>query len=106
MAMTQTVLGLRHCPRCGGENLIPVTAGGAINYFCQDCVLCWHLEHGWTNVIDPQSCPGCRLESAACFERWGIRPGSDHDDLGWGDIEAELYGSTREACVSSFHFGE
>jgi hypothetical protein len=102
--MTQTVLGLRHCPRCGGENLIPVTAGEVLNYFCRDCMVCWHLEHGWSNVIDPQGCPGCRLEVTTCFERWGIRQGGYQDDLGWVDIESELYASTREACVGTFPF--
>jgi hypothetical protein len=104
--MTNTVLGLRHCPGCGSENLIPVSAGAALNYFCRDCVLCWHQEHGWTDVVDPETCPGCRLGTTACFERWGNRRRSHHESLGWSDIEAELFGSAREACVGTFPFGD
>lgn len=76
--------------------------GAATNFFCQDCVLCWHVEHGWTEVVDPETCPGCRLGTTACVERWGIIPRTHHHGLGWGDIESELYGSAREACSFAF----
>ena len=42
--MSEVLLGLKQCPECGGEKLIPVSSGERTNFFCQDCVLCWHLE--------------------------------------------------------------
>jgi len=102
MVMTETVLGLRHCPGCKSEKLIPVSAGEDINFFCQDCVLCWHVEHARTEAVDPETCPGCHLGSTACFERWGIMPKTHHHGMGWGDIESELYGSAREVCCFAF----
>ena len=121
--MSETVLGLRQCPECGGEKLIPVRAGEKTNFFCEDCVLCWHLEHGRATIVDPQTCPGCELGTTACFERWDVSarvsrglstmtrqhvvaPGisSQTDTIGWGDIESELYCSDREACVGCFPF--
>jgi len=100
--MTETVFGLTHCPGCDGQKLIPVSVGAATNFFCQDCVSCWHLEHGWAEIVDPETCPGCQLGTTACFERWGVRRRSHHDSLGWGDIESELYRSAREASVGCF----
>ena len=116
--MNETAFALKQCPECGGETLIPVATREGTNFFCQDCVLCWHLERGRVNVVDPQTCPGCQLGTTACFERWefshpssgsssmmtrqGIMgPGEldQEDNMGWGDIESELYCSAREASV-------
>jgi hypothetical protein len=93
---------LKKCPGCDGERLIPVATIEGTNFFCRDCVSCWHLEHGRTYVVDPQDCPGCQLGTTACFERWGIPPKGHHHGLGWGDIESELYRSAREACCFAF----
>jgi hypothetical protein len=70
--MSEVLLGLKQCPECGGEKLIPVSSGERTNFFCQDCVLCWHLEGGRARVVDPQTCPGCQLGTTACFERWEV----------------------------------
>jgi len=117
--MTVTVFGLlKQCPECGGEKLLPVATTQGTNFFCRDCVLCWHVEHGRVNVVDPQTCPGCQLGTTACYERWQYplavaeipsmmarraitepdRP-RQRDDA---DIESELYCSAREAGVGSF----
>jgi len=111
--MNETAFGLKQCPECGGDKLIPVTAGEETNFFCEDCVLCWHLEYGRATVVDPQTCPGCELGTTACFERWDIStrpligPGESgrEGDKGWGDIESELYSSAREASVECFPLG-
>jgi hypothetical protein len=121
--MREPVLGLKQCPECGSEKLIPVSVGEETNIFCQDCVLCWHLEHGRANVVDPQTCPGCQLGTTACFERWetsfprssggvfddgtpggpaspdAVHGSGQQDNMGWGDIESELHCSAREAGV-------
>jgi len=73
MAMDEMLVGLRLCPACGSQKLIPVIAGKEMNFFCEDCVLCWHREGGRTDIVDPQTCPGCQLGTTACFERWGSR---------------------------------
>jgi hypothetical protein len=121
MAMTRMVLVLKQCPECGGQSLIPVATTKGTNFFCQDCIFCWHLEQGHAQVIDPQTCPGCQLGTIACFERWEVfqplqsrgsskitsdaivGPGGSgqEDNMGWADIESELYCSAREACIGS-----
>ena len=69
--MSETLLGpLKQCPECGGEKLIPVATREGTNFFCPDCVFCWHVDHGQAAVVDPQSCSGCQLGTTACFERW------------------------------------
>jgi len=125
MGMSETMFGLKQCPECGSDKLVPVAAGAKTNFFCEDCVLCWHLERGRVTVVDPQTCPGCELGTTACFERWDIssrpRGGSSvtarqgvispgesgrEGGEGWGDIESELYSSAREASVECFPLGE
>jgi hypothetical protein len=59
--MSDTLVGLKQCPKCGGEKLVPVSAGEATNFFCEDCTFCWHLEGGRTILVDRQTCPGCEL---------------------------------------------
>jgi len=61
---------LKQCPECSGPSLIQVRAGSQTNFYCPDCVLCWHLESGRATVVDPQMCLGCQLGTTACFERW------------------------------------
>ena len=96
MIASGTTYGLlKWCPECGGERLIPVATIEGRNFFCRDCDICWHLEHGLTTAVDPQNCPGCQLGATACSEQRGMC-------LGWGDIESELYGSVREACCFAF----
>jgi len=66
------VTGLQQCPKCGSKKLIPVHVGARTNFFCEDCVFCWHLESGRVTVVDPQTCPGCELGTTACFELWQL----------------------------------
>jgi len=70
--MSEGLIRLMRCPDCDSEKLVPVRAGEKTNFFCEDCVLCWHLEDGQTTVVDPQACPGCQLGTTACFERWKL----------------------------------
>ena len=70
--MNEVRFGMKLCPGCGSEKLVPVRAGEKMNFFCKDCVMCWHLEDGRTNLVDPQTCPGCLLGTTACFERWKV----------------------------------
>lgn len=121
--MKEAVFGLKQCPECGSKKLIPVSVEEETNFFCENCVLCWHLERDRVNVVDPQTCPGCQLGVRACFERWETsskRPNGRvlddetssglasrgpvagtgrEEDMDWGDIESELHSSTREAGV-------
>jgi rubredoxin len=60
---------LRHCPECGGKKLIPVLAGHSTNFFCPDCVFCWHVEAGRAARVNPWTCPECQLVTTAGFER-------------------------------------
>ena len=59
MVMSAVVIGLKQCPECSSEKLIPVGVGEEVNFFCRDCALCWNLKNGRPVIIDPQSCPGC-----------------------------------------------
>ena len=64
------LMSLPMCPACGNEKLAPVATIIGTNFFCRDCVGCWHLERGHPRLVDLQSCPGCQLGTTACFERW------------------------------------
>jgi hypothetical protein len=58
--MSAVVIGLKQCPECSSEKLIPVGVGEEVNFFCRDCALCWNLKSGRPVVIDPRTCPGWR----------------------------------------------
>lgn len=60
---------LASCPECGGQDLTCVSDGELINFFCQSCRCCWHLELGWVHRIDPVSCPGCRMRPECLASR-------------------------------------
>ena len=47
------------CPRCGGTRLEAVDDGELTNFFCRDCVACWHVELGYIHRVDATTCPGC-----------------------------------------------
>jgi len=113
--LNATVGLLKQCPECGGETLIPVASREGANFFCQDCVSCWHVERGRTHQVDPQTCPGCQLGTTRCIERSdvfhsrsgmttreGPRESGREDEMKWDDIEWELCCSTREAGIGSF----
>ena len=72
---------LFQCPECAGDHLIPVVAGRKMNFFCQDCTVCWHLDGGEVTKVNPWACPGCALVTTACFERFDISS-SGRIDLG------------------------
>jgi hypothetical protein len=113
--MTTTLIGLTQCPGCSSANLVPVVAELEVNFFCEDCTLCWHLVGQEIERVDPKSCAGCRLGSTACFEHWEVdahRWSPERGfrsplpaftlgaaDAGWDDVEAELTGSAREASM-------
>jgi len=70
MATTYGVL--RRCPGCSSQRLLPVATIDGRNFFCRDCDSCWHLEHGVTTPVNPDTCPGCQLGVTACAERRGM----------------------------------
>lgn len=72
MAMKESASRLTQCPGCGSKGLIPVRAGEQMNFYCGICVLCWFLENGVANIVDPQTCAGCELGRTACLG--GIGP--------------------------------
>jgi len=61
--MSESLLALRQCPRCSGEKLVRVHAGEAVNFFCEDCAMCWHRDGGHTSLVDSLRCPGCELST-------------------------------------------
>jgi hypothetical protein len=113
--MIGPVLVLTQCPGCGGRRLMPVATSEGTNFSCQDCRLCWHLARGWASLVDPQTCPGCQFGRRTCSDLRevstrrndvfsavavnGSRDSGPADDVGWSDIESELYSSAREAGV-------
>ena len=48
-----------------------VSDGEMTNFRCVGCGMCWHIELGWVNRVDPATCPGCehRAECMAASER-------------------------------------
>jgi len=58
-ANTEVLADLRHCPRCGGEWLRPVSTTEATNFLCLVCRSCWHLAAGAFVQVEQRSCPGC-----------------------------------------------
>jgi hypothetical protein len=61
--MSETLLGLKQCPKCYGENLIRVNAGEVTNFFCEGCTMCWHLDGDRASLVDSRMCPGCELRA-------------------------------------------
>jgi len=60
---------LAACPGCGSRELQPVVEddGETVNFFCESCHRCWHVELGHVHRVDPTSCTGCP-ERARCSE--------------------------------------
>jgi hypothetical protein len=48
------------CPACLGA-LEPTASEGRANFLCTSCGCCWHMLLGYLSVVDPRTCPGCRL---------------------------------------------
>lgn len=66
---------LAACPECGSGDLRPIVEddGETVNFFCESCHRCWHVELGYVHRVDPTSCSGCR-EHPRCSEVYA----SDH----------------------------
>lgn len=58
-ASTEVIARLRHCPRCGGQWLRPVSTSDATNFLCVACRTCWHLRDGGFVKVETRLCPGC-----------------------------------------------
>ena len=52
---------LGRCPSCGEPSPEPVFTGRAWNFLCLSCGTCSHFDDGGFAVVDPLTCPGCRL---------------------------------------------
>ena len=63
MTMSETLVGLKRCPKCDGEKLVRVNAGVETNFFCEGCTLCWHVADGQVDLVDSLTCPGCELKA-------------------------------------------
>lgn len=55
------------CPVCASDQLEPVVEQGTpdVNWLCEACSRCWHVELGFVRRITPSSCFGCS-ESERC----------------------------------------
>jgi nitroimidazol reductase NimA-like FMN-containing flavoprotein (pyridoxamine 5'-phosphate oxidase superfamily) len=51
--------GATACPRCGCDELSPVSVGNVRNFVCNSCAACWHVANGNLRRVLPQQCPGC-----------------------------------------------
>ena len=58
-ATTEVLAEPRHCPRCQGDWLRPVSTAEATNFVCLGCRSCWHLAEGAFVAVEQRSCPGC-----------------------------------------------
>jgi hypothetical protein len=49
------------CPACGSDQLAPVVEQGSpdVNWLCDACSRCWHVELGHVHRITPPICFGC-----------------------------------------------
>jgi transposase-like protein len=47
------------CPFCHADGLLPVSDGETVNFLCERCGSCWHVEFGYVRRVDPRSCRGC-----------------------------------------------
>jgi len=72
MERTAPVEARRHslpgCLNCGPVELHPVFDGERTNFYCPLCGTCWHVELGYVAPVNPDTCPGCRIE-LVCRER-------------------------------------
>jgi nitroimidazol reductase NimA-like FMN-containing flavoprotein (pyridoxamine 5'-phosphate oxidase superfamily) len=59
------------CPRCGRDELLPVTVGRSTNFVCAACAACWRLQDGGLRRVRPRDCAGCSFKPmcTAAFER-------------------------------------
>ncbi len=59
---------LEACPTCGGSEFVAVVAEDEVNFLCEVCSRCWHVEMARVNRVDPVTCPGCPYQSR-CLAR-------------------------------------
>ena len=64
---------LEGCPFCHHPGLLTVTDGETVNFLCERCGSCWHVEMGYVRRVDPLTCPGC-LHRPTCLARLTSRP--------------------------------
>jgi len=50
---------LIHCPSCRSERLTPVIDEDDVEFFCEACGRCWHVELGYVHRVDPSTCSRC-----------------------------------------------
>jgi len=105
---------LTHCPECGSEHLTPVLDGEDVQFFCEDCGRCWHVELGYVHRVDPRTCSRCVFYDR-CIEVYaadhGIRspraggagaPGPVYGHAArphTADVVVEAWAPTRTACL-------
>lgn len=65
---------LARCPACHSRELEPVADGESVNFFCNECARCWHLELNRVVRIDPSTCARCE-HLLACAQQYD----TDHD---------------------------
>jgi transposase-like protein len=73
---------LEHCPSCRSTRLRAVSDGETVNFFCDDCERCWHVELGYVHRVNPRTCPGCAVR-----ERCTARYERDHMCIAPGPAE-------------------
>jgi len=64
------------CPECGRDVMEAVSDGEMTNFRCVGCGMCWHIELGWVNRVDPATCPGCEHRSE-CMAASDDAPAND-----------------------------
>jgi hypothetical protein len=62
---------LLRCPRCDAARLRAIADGEDVNFFCEGCGACWHVELGWVHRVDPTTCPGCPARGE-CTSRYAF----------------------------------
>ena len=72
---------LAQCPRCRALTLAPVTDGETVNFLCETCARCWHVELNWVRRVDPLACPGCRAHARCRAAFAADHPDADVDSF-------------------------
>jgi hypothetical protein len=64
---------LSRCPSCGSVRLVAVRDDDLVNFSCDDCARCWHVELAAVWRVDPKTCARCRN-----YERCAAAYAADH----------------------------
>jgi hypothetical protein len=58
---TRNTIGgpIERCPRCNSSRIVVAVDLASINFLCETCQSCWHIELAYLTRVDPSTCMTC-----------------------------------------------